>query len=434
MPLFRKAKPQTPALTQELGVIGVPHSGGVPRDEFLRDLQGQRGARVFREMRDNDAVCGGMMHAVETKLRAVAYTVEPVDETPAAVEVSDWFMGALRDMSHTWEDHLAEVVDMATYGFSCHELVYKRRSGPARGDDPGSRFTDGKIGWRKLPVRSQETVDRWEIAPDGGIQGFHQQAEGKTNIPLIPIDKALLYRTTRRRNVPTGRALLRSSYRAWLFRKRLEEVEGIGAERDLTGIPKIRVPASIIKAESPETAAAKQDWVKVGEGLRQDETAYVLLPSERDSTHGEYVYDVELMGSPGTKVIDLTPPIERYARQGAMAILADVILIGHEAVGSQALSVSKQDLFDAGLQALADGIADTFTRYAIHRLADLNGVNPDLWPTMKAGSVGRLTLQELAAFVKDASSGGIMLDSPEVREYLSTKAGMPYAPSEAEEA
>jgi hypothetical protein len=434
VPLFRKAKPQTPPdLTDELGVIGVPHSGGVPRDEFLRDLQGNRGARVFREMRDNDAVCGGMMHAVETKLRACAYSVTPVDDSPGAGQAAEFVTEALSDMSHTWEDHLAEVVDMATYGFSAHELVYKRRSGPSRGDEPGSRFTDGKLGWRKLPVRAQETIDRWEIADDGGIQGFHQQAEGKTSIPLIPIDKAVLYRTSRRRNVPTGRSLLRSSFRSWTFRRRLEEIEGIGAERDLTGIPKIFVPARILSGSSDEATAARNDWVKIGEGLKQDETAYVMIPSERDE-QGNLLYDVQLMGAPGTKTIDLTAPIERYSRQSAMAILADVILIGHEAVGSQALAVSKEELFDAGLQALADGIADTFTRYGIHRLMELNGFPQEQWPSMEAGSVGSLTLPEISAYVKDLASGGIVLDSPDLREWLSTQAGLPYAESDMEEA
>jgi hypothetical protein len=274
-------------------------------------------------------------------------------------------------------------------------------------------------------------LERWLIAPDGGIQGVCQRAEGHN--AEIPIDKTILYRTTRRRNAPTGRALLRSAYRSWYFKRRLEEVEGIGAERDLTGIPKIRVPARVMNGTDDASKAALNDWVRVGEGLRQDETAYVLIPSERDE-QGNPLYDVELMGAPGQKTINLSDPINRHATGIAQSILADVITVGHEATGSYSLAATKADLFDAGLQALADGIADTFTRYAIHRLADLNGFNPDLWPTMKAGSVGRLTLGEIATYVKDLAGGAVILDTPELREYLSTKAGLPYAPSEAEEA
>jgi hypothetical protein len=413
--------PTNGQLTAELGDTGLARSGGVVREEFLRELHGTKGARTYREMADNDAICGSMIQLVETKLRGCSYSVQPADDTPAAAEVADFVSGCLDDMSHSWDDHLAEVVELATYGWSFHEVVYKLRRGD-RADVP-SAFNDGRLGWRKLPVRAQETLHCWEFDDAGGVQAMQQRVDGRI-IPPIPIDKAILYRTTRRRNNPEGRSVLRRAYRSWWFRKRLEEVEAIGSERDLTGIPKMRVPARVMGAASSEDAAAKASWEAIGEGLRVDETAYVMIPSERDQ-HGHPMYDVELMSSPGNKTTDLSGQIERWARYAAMAVLADVILLGHEKVGSYALAATKVDMFDAGLQSVADGIAGTFTNYAVKRLVALNGWRPELCPNLVAGQVGHLTLTEIAEYAEKLARGGLLLPDPELERFLRSKAGMP---------
>jgi hypothetical protein len=34
------------------------------------------------------------------------------------------------DMSHTWDDMISEILTMLVYGWSWHEIVYKKRVGP----------------------------------------------------------------------------------------------------------------------------------------------------------------------------------------------------------------------------------------------------------------------------------------------------------------
>jgi hypothetical protein len=49
------------ATTSELGVTGLKVYGGVlSNEEFLRQLSGPRGIKVFREMADNDATVGAL--------------------------------------------------------------------------------------------------------------------------------------------------------------------------------------------------------------------------------------------------------------------------------------------------------------------------------------------------------------------------------------
>ncbi|MCE2604181.1 hypothetical protein LH384_34385, partial [Pseudomonas aeruginosa] len=55
-------------------------------------------------------------------------------------------------------------------------------------------------------------------------------------------DRALHFVTKSRKNNPEGRSVLRGAYRAWYFKRRIQEIEGIGLERDLAGFPVLTAP------------------------------------------------------------------------------------------------------------------------------------------------------------------------------------------------
>jgi hypothetical protein len=64
-----------------------------------------------------------------------------------------------------------------------------------------------------------------------------------------------------------------------------------------------------------------------------------------------------------------------------MTMLADFVLMGHENVGSFALSSDKTALFAVALGGWLDGIRDIFNLHAIPRLVAING-----WPTDRCWS------------------------------------------------
>ena len=54
----------------ELGVSGKnTYTGDIRADEFLQELKGKRAVQKYREMRDNNAIVGSIMYAVEQTLR-----------------------------------------------------------------------------------------------------------------------------------------------------------------------------------------------------------------------------------------------------------------------------------------------------------------------------------------------------------------------------
>ena len=68
-----------------------------------------------------------------------------------AVSYAEFVASCMQDMSQSWDDTLSSIMSFLTYGFSVHEIVYKRREGHE--GESSSKFNDGLIGWRKLPIR-----------------------------------------------------------------------------------------------------------------------------------------------------------------------------------------------------------------------------------------------------------------------------------------
>src|ERR1035437_4398579 len=169
---------------REIGQSGLRQFSGWVREEFLPNLVGRQGAQKYREMMDNSPVIGALMFAVISTMRKVEWRVTPANDSPEAEEKAEFVESCMNDMTHTWEDLIAENLSMLGYGYSTHEIVYKRRLGrnpPADPDNPGkflpkSEYDDGLIGWRKIPIRGQDTILKWFFGKHSEIEGFSQQS------------------------------------------------------------------------------------------------------------------------------------------------------------------------------------------------------------------------------------------------------------------
>ncbi len=413
-------KQEAPKLDQ-LGVTGLQRYGqrGLVYEEFLPELAPYQARRVYREMRDNDPVIGAFLFAIEMILRRVPWHVDGKKQ-----ELVDFIEECRIDMSHTWEDFISEVLSMLVFGYSYHEIVYKRRIGPDQKDSTKrSRYTDGKIGWRKLPIRSQDTLLMWEFDEDGGVSAFIQLAPPTYVTTTIPIERSLLFRTTSHKGNPEGRSLLRNAYRPWYFKKRIEEIEGIGVERDLAGLPVFYRTAEVAKVYDT-------DLRKILRNVRRDEQEGLLLPLIRDE-QGNKDLEFSLLSSGGTRQFDTTGIIHRYNSVIAMTVLADFLMLGQGKVGSFALASVKTDLFTLALEAILDAAASVLNRYAIPRLLSINGFKVEETPELKPGSVERPDLEKLANFISKLAAAGMPLfPDDELENYVRTSAKLPNKPEE----
>jgi len=271
-------------------------------------------------MRDNDSTVGAVMYSVEQILRDVDLHVTPVDDSDAAKAEADFVKSVLEDMDHTLDDHIAEALSFLSYGFGWFEVIYKRRVGPnERSDKKHSKYTDGRIGVRKIAARAPWTINRFDVdQKTGDVLGIEQSVGLMASKNYIPVNKSLYYRTTSINGDPSGRSILRNAYTSYEYLNNLQAIEAIAVERELAGIPVARIPAEYL---SGDASSAQSGFVhnlqQILRDVKFNEQGYIILPSDTypdkdGAPSSTRLVDIELMASNGKRNIDINPIVSRY--------------------------------------------------------------------------------------------------------------------------
>ena len=405
----------------EIGRIGQKRYGGFFYEEFLKELQGRKGVETYREMADNDDVIGAILFAIEMLIRQTSWTIQPGGPESADEEAAEFIESCMDDMQDTWTDTISEILSFLTYGWSYHEIVYKRRCGKNRDSRLNSKYDDGLIGWAKLPIRAQETLYQWEYDDNDNLTGMTQMPPPNFGLYTIPIEKALLFRTKSRKNNPEGRSVLRNAYRSWYFKRRIQEIEAIGIERDLAGLPVLHAPdgVDIWDDKDPELVSINAALTSMVKNIRRNEYEGLVLPAG---------YEAELLSTGGTRQFDTNAIINRYDAKIAQTVMADFIMLGHEQTGSFALSEDKTELFAVALGAFLDVICETFNNQGIPSLIDMNGAHFDAitdYPQLAHGDVDKRDITKLSTFLKDMVGVGILIPDEDLEDYVREVANLP---------
>ena len=82
------------------------------------------------------------------------------------------------DMEHSWGDFIQDVLSSNVFGFCVNEKVYRKRY-----KANGSMYDDGIIGWKKLPIRVQESISKFIFSEDGNdVIGVQQNLSAINDI------------------------------------------------------------------------------------------------------------------------------------------------------------------------------------------------------------------------------------------------------------
>lgn len=410
----------------EYGKTGLNQFGGYIYEEFLQQLQGIKGIKVYKEMSDNDPVIGAILFAIKMLIRQVEWSVEPFSNENKDIEAANFLKSNMEDMSYTWQDTITEILSFIAFGWSYHEIVYKKRNGYNEEPDSSSNYTDGRIGWAKLPIRGQETLFKWRFDDKGNLLGMEQLPPPNYELLYIPLEKSLLFRPETRKDNPEGRSALRNAYRPWYFKKNIETIEAIGIERDLAGIPVAWVPPELLDPNaSVEDKAILQETKKIVRNVKRDEQEGLVYPLAYDDK-GNKLYDLQLLTTGGRRQFDTDKIVQRYDSRIAMTVLADFILIGHEKSGSYSLSSTKTNLFSVALGAWLDSICETLNRKAVTQLFMLNGFDITRLPKITHGDVENIPLEELGEYISKLSGAGFPLfPNNDLENYLLRVANLP---------
>ena len=407
-----------PVNFKQLGTTGLKRYGPYVYEEFLPELRWPYAGKIYQEMADNDPVIGAILYLAEMLIRGTSWSVEPASTSEADVEAANFLKSCMDDMDMSWANTISEILSMLTYGFSFHEIVYKVRRGPNETSSKyKSKYTDGRIGWRRLPIRAQTSLHEWTFNKEGDVTAFVQMAEPDFKIVSIPMSKGLLFRTRISRDNPEGKSLLRNAYRPWFFKKHFEEIEGIGIERDLAGFPVLKAPQDLDlwNEEDERMVALRARAEELVASVRRDSEEGILLP---------YGWELNLLSSGSSRQINIGETIDRYDNRIAITMLSDIILIGNNKAGSFALADTKQSMLAAALQAQLQNIADVFNNKAVPDLFKYNYF-PDItdFPKIVPGQIQTPSLKELALVLR--AMGLNIAGDMKLQNYLRHILGMP---------
>lgn len=405
----------------EYGSIGQNKYDGIFMEEFLAELQGRNGIEAYKEMAENDDIVGAILFSIEMLVRQCDWSIEARGNTKDDKKAAKFVESCLNDMQQSWQDTLSEILSFLVYGWSYHEIVYKRRMGKNKDNSLNSKYNDGLIGWKKIPIRSQDTLFKWSYNDEDELIGMYQMAPPTYDIRFIPIEKSLHFITKSRKWNPEGRSILRNAYRSHYFKKRFQEIEGIGVERDLAGLPMLQPPEGIDiwDANDPDMVKALTNAEKLVQNVRRDSKEGIVLP---------FGWTFSLLTGGSKRQFEIGSIIERYDSRIAMTVMADFIMLGHEMVGSFALSSDKTNLFGVALGTFLDIICEVFNNQAIPRLIDLNYEhfkNISDYPIMKHGDIEKQNITEVASFIKEMTGIGIIVPDENLEKFVRQLGDLP---------
>jgi hypothetical protein len=308
------------------------------------------------------------------------------------------------------------------------ELTYKKRAGKTP-DEPykDSSYDDGYVGWQSIALRSQETILKWEFWENGEIKGLWQLAPPYYKLTYIPWEKFLLFRTDYSKNNPEGKSILRGAFRPWTFKKHLEEIEAIGAERGVSGIPIAWVPSNIAAPDANDSpaVAAKEAYKDLVKNIRRDSQEGIVFPLMYDDK-GNKMFDLTLLTTQGSETGKIGEMIERKSREMLQVCLAEFIMLGAGKTGSFALSQTKVDLFLQAIGSYLDLIEEVFNTHAVPRLFELNPqFKLENLPKIRHEGVKDVDLKNMAEYVTKLIGAGAMQPDDGLSDYLRVAAGLP---------
>jgi phage gp29-like protein len=411
---------------RELGATGLRRSGGYILEEFLPQLQGTKARMVYREMSDNDPVIGGILLAFNEVMGRLDWHIEkPEKATSSDLLAYDFIASAFDDTANTWDVTLSQILSMLIYGYSITEIIYKIRGGYSNSRKYNSKYSDGRIGWQNFAIRSQDSFLRWEFEKNGDVKAFIQQ-DITTGMHYLPMSKCLLFRTNEFKGNPEGISMLRRAYSSWYYKKRIQEIEAIGIERDLAGLPVVYAPQEWFSSGADEGVKASLIAVQnMVTQIKRNETEGVVLPYITNEDN-QKILSLELLSSGGSRSFNTEAIIDRYNKMIATSMLADFVLLGQGAVGSFALGSQKLESWQMIIESMSKSIAEVFNKHAIEKLLRLNGIKCENPPKLVFGSVAHADLSALGPYLGALSDAGILSPSdPDLEAWARQQADIP---------
>jgi uncharacterized protein Yka (UPF0111/DUF47 family) len=415
----------TKRVPKSVGSIGLKKVGEFLLDEELQEnLRFPKSIRTFDRM-ESDPLISGSLALFKQFIRSTSIIVEPkggVRATDSAKQKAELTRQALfENMERSFDEVVTDALSFIKYGFSFLA--------------PSFYIRKGLITWKDFSARPQSTIKGFDIDEETGrintvyqckpTQYYSGKFDPSKPYIEIPYNKLLHFRADSEKNNPIGRSVLKNAYYAWFFKHQLQEVEAIGMEKNLEGVPRFHIPSQVLMSDEEDSPEYYQQYLHLEEtarNLRRNEQGAIFLPSDRDDS-GNLLYFMDLLTADSKIAADIAKAIERYDYRVVQSLSTDFMMMGAGSSGSFALSDNKLNTLTQSLEAYLKVIVDQFNRKAIPEFYRLNSWSEDDMCKLAYKPISSATLTELADAIKKVE--GFLTPDLSLENHLRTEMGLP---------
>lgn len=438
---------ELPSLSfRESGYNGLTTLGGQVFEDCQHELRWPQAIDTYKRMAKDGAIAPAL-ELVEMMISRVPWSVKIPEgyetELAGKARYLEQIMG---DMESDWQSVIKQAATANRYGFSVLEKVYGYRR-----KDQGSKYDDGLVRLRKLPIRSQDTIDGWYWKNNGrDLAGLVQRVvipssatdntgsgwdfvntnieNGiKPSLKKIPRKKFLLFRNNPLKDSPVGVSPLNGCWQAWKYKQAFQESEAIGVAQDSNGFKVLYLPPQYLSATaSEEDQAVFKEYQKIMSNMHQAKQSGIILPLITDDT-GNKMFEFEIKSVTGQKSYDINSIINRYNSEILTCLFADFLTLGSGGGGgSFSLAESKLSVIEMAIQSKLDEIKTQLNHDLIPQLFSLNGWDLDIIPEFTYGSVSKESLDEISKFIQRTAAVATFPRNRDTINWVMEQADIPY--------
>ena len=420
-----KSEMPVPNMAREYGYTGLRTFSGSVFEESRRDLVFPQSIFTYDKMSQHITIATALnvQHAIAAR---APFYVEAFSQSNKHRKQAEFFTQCMNDMEHTWYSFMQEALSMLKYGFSVHEIVFRYREA-----ESGSKYSDGKVGIRKLPIRSQASIKKWMWNEQGSLTGVLQSVvsshENNTkSVEIeIPYSKLLHFRVDHYKGNPEGVSPLNSCYHSWRMLQKLQDNELVATAKNLNGVPRIRLPA---KYMSPDATPAEKDVYEalktIGQNTNNGEQAVVILPSDQDDL-GNHYFDFDVIDSSSSNSAAVDPIIKRYSDEIMKSLFVDSLQST-----PVAMQINQTPLVEVVVGARLQEICDTINSVLIPKLWSENGWDSTQCPKLCFGELSRAELSVWAKAMQQLAATNNVAKTPRNINYVAEMLNLPERLSE----
>ncbi len=402
--------PVTP--TEPQGYGNQNASGREESGERDPRMRGKEKWRELEQMVYNSSAIAAFLHKREKAIKRAKWTFKANKNFPAQSEaIAKQCEQIFDDMASTWADTVVQMANFELYGYQLLEWVLK----------PGG--SEYRFGFEDIYSLPHESVVEWAVDDRGKPIGIYQEKpKTRERIP-IPIEKLFYLRRGSYTYNPSGLGLLRQCFKDWDTLSKLLNIEAIGFDNNLRGIPVIKAPQILLQAMVKAGKLTQDDADKLIQPLRNFAKNHANAASNGllvDSGHhtdesadkrvsGAPLFGIDLLTGDGAGLEELGRAIVRYQFAIARVFGCEYMLIGEGASGSHALHQDKSREFHDAIDGTLADIAAFVRRHVIKVLALFNDWPREYWPEILVEASRQTPLDIVSDVLRTLADSGINL-------------------------